>query len=106
MSLRLRDCLPTPHEAEHSPQAPHHVSTQSTAHGLVLHLRVSYVFGHAMPLCSGRVTTGRVCACVPPPHDLVHWVHWVDHSPTTQSTGHGPRLHASWPMPDGHGLPP
>ena len=48
--------------------------------------------GHAAPPFAAAVTTERDCDWVPPPQRVEQSVQ-LDHDDTTQSTGHGCRLH-------------
>ena len=73
---RLRFCEPTPHDLVQVDQAPKEPSTQSTAHGAALQVRVSAECGHALPPNVGS-TVARLRFCEPTPHDLEQ----LDHAP-------------------------
>ena len=79
-----------------------HEPAQFTGHGSVLHA-CDWGAGHALPPCAVAVEVLYVRVCVPPPHVLLHVLHWF-HAPA-QSTGHGAVLHAC-DSAAGQALPP
>jgi hypothetical protein len=101
---RLRFCEPLLQEAVQVDQAPKEPSTQSTAHGAALQVRVSAECGHALPPNVGS-TVARLRFCEPVPHDLVQ-VDQAAHAAPTQSTAHACVLQARVSAECGHALPP
>ena len=87
---RLRFCEPTPHDLVQVDQAPKEPSTQSTAHGAALQVRVSAECGHALPPNVGAMVA-RLRFFEPPPHDLVQVDHALNES-TTQSVAQAASL--------------
>lgn len=81
--LRVRNWVPALHGLVHVENALKPDTVQSTAHGMVLHGRVSSKAGQCVPLCAACVTTLRDRLCPPLPHDLVQALQ-VAHADTWQ----------------------
>ena len=84
--MRLRDCVPVPHDLVQVDQALKAEVAQWIGHSPWLHACVSAVCGHAAPPYFGAVLT-RVLDWKPLPHDLVQ-VEYAVQAPTPQSIGH------------------
>jgi hypothetical protein len=102
--VRLRDCVPAPHDVVHVDQAPKLGSTQSTGHACALQLRVSAECGQATPPLVGS-WVARLRSCEPEPHEAVQ-VDQASKAGTTQSTGHAWALHDCISALCGQALPP
>jgi hypothetical protein len=74
VKVRMRVCVPWPHERSQVPQAPQALMTQFTGHAWTLQNLVSSACGHTLPPSVGCVMVARVRDCEPPPHDLVQEV--------------------------------
>lgn len=99
------EVVPPPHVLSHEDQDPQDPITQSTAHGLVLHVEVSVKPGHERPPDDAGVTTVLDRVVDPPPQLTVHWLH-TPQSDTTQSTAHGWTLQVVVSTVASHALPP
>mmetsp|Transcript_52282 Transcript_52282/g.114763 ORF Transcript_52282/g.114763 Transcript_52282/m.114763 type:complete len:273 (-) Transcript_52282:1313-2131(-) len=64
----------------------HGPRVHSDSHLSWLHMRLSWVSPHGIPLYWGSCSTSRIRIWLPPPQGLEHWLH-PDHSPSTQSMG-------------------
>jgi len=74
--VRLRDCVPRPHEVEqalHAPKAPMRALTIGPPHDLDSD-KASYVVPHGMPQAFPGIHT-RVLLCTPRPHDVEQALH-------------------------------
>ena len=89
---RLRFWLPVPHDWVQVDQVDQAGTTQSTAHGAALQLRVSVECGQATPPNLGSAVA-RAFFCEPVPHDLVQVVH-ADQAGTAQLTAQAGVLQA------------
>lgn len=89
---RVRVRVPSPHVLEHALHNEKAEVMQFTGQELSLHDCSSDKLGQIAPLCKGWFVTDRVRVCSPPPHDIVQVLH-CEKALTSQSTGHGPRLH-------------
>ena len=70
VKVRVRDCLPLPHDLVQVDQAVKVPILQSVAHACWLQARVSALCGHFLPPSIGGTRT-RLLRCEPVPHDLV-----------------------------------
>ena len=102
--LRVRVCVPAPHDLVHVLQAPYVPTTQSTGHACSLQARVSAECGHAAPPALGCVSL-RLRDCEPAPQDFVQ-VDQAEKSPTSQLTGHCAVAHVRTCVRCGQALPP
>jgi hypothetical protein len=100
--VRVRDCVPPPHDTVHGDHADHcvteHVQTPR------LHDVVSLSASHAVPPLAGGTTTLRVRRDSPGPHICEHAPHEV-HALSWQLTGHAAGEHASLSESGGHEAP-
>ena len=85
MMLRVREVEPLPQLSVQSPQLPHKLGTQCSAHGCVLQLRDSSRAGQTEPPHIVGVVISRVRTCVPVLQPAVH-VDQSDHVETAQLT--------------------
>ena len=77
-TLRLRLCVPEPHDCVHAVQPDHELGTQSTGQILALHVMTSDMCPvHGLPPCLGWTRISRLRERVPPPHVLEHAENWV-----------------------------
>jgi len=98
-------CTPPPHLAVHDDQAPHSLTSQSTAHLCELQDSDCAKTGQEAPPLAFTCTILRVCERTPPPQDMEQ----ADQAPqadTAQSIGQARVLHACSSRKDGQPLPP
>ena len=93
VTLRWRLCIPPPHFASQTPQAPQCPTAQLASHGCVLQCSADQTGGHSIPpfACCTRISRARTF-CPPPQHLLQLWS-TSSHGPRTQSTGQAAALH-------------
>jgi hypothetical protein len=96
---------PPPQVLEHLLQEDHAECLQLTGHALVLHTAFCDVAEHLSPPNFGCVVTLRALDLMPPPHFLLHELHFA-HEPILQLTGHFFVLHFCDFLSAGHFLPP
>jgi hypothetical protein len=102
--VRLRFCVPPPHDLVHVDQALHVYLTQSSGHSCLLQSLASAGCGHAVPPFCGAIKV-RLRDCAPVPHDLVQ-EDQADQSPTLQSVGQLKVLHVDSSEAVGQLVPP
>ena len=102
--MRLRDCVPVPHDLVHVDQASKAEVAQWTGHGPSLHGCVSAACGHVAPPCSG-CTKVRVRDCEPAAHEVLQ-ADQVAQEPTPQPTGHAWLLQVRASCLCGQAVPP
>ena len=103
-AARERRCEPTAHDFVHAVHVPHGANWQSCGHACRLHVRPSFLCGHARPPRCGAVSE-RLRDCEPTPHDLVHVVH-APQEATTQLRGQACLLHWRVSAECGQASPP
>lgn len=96
----VRERFPPPQVAEHADQLLHSLTSQSTAHSLVLHGLSLSSKGHLPPYFISWVTW-RVRTVTPPPQLLEHSLQ-APHSDTVQSTGQCGTSQSAVSDSDGH----
>ena len=100
MTVRLRVCVPVPHDLVQVVQAEKAATTQSTAHAKALQSRVSASAGRPC-----RRSVGSTCAvrfCEPVPHDLVQVVQAAKAESTPQSMAQACGCSCASPARYGH----
>ncbi len=96
-------CVPSPHVAVHISQFSH-MNWQSSLHFVKLQVPISGEEGHSIPPFAAAIVTEETRSRVLSPHVSMHAVH--DDQFTSQSTGHGSKLHALFSGDRGHSEPP
>merc|ERR1719305_1939938 len=102
---RVRDCVPTPHFAEHGLQSDHGVIVHTRLQSHSLHCSASWKTSQGTPPWAGQVSTGRLRMRKPPPQVLVQ-VPNAPHAPSLQSTGQFLMPHLTFSVRFGHLNPP